>query len=99
MKTFRMAFLVGAVLLLTMCSPFRKEHITLSKLDRRAREIRMYAGKKGYSTRYCFLLDMSMHSGLRRFFVYDMTRNTVAFSGLVAHGSCDQMFLKQARFS
>ena len=59
----------------------------------------MYAQKKGYSTRYCFLLDMRLHSGLKRFFVYDLTNNTVAFSGLVAHGSCDQDFLKEARFS
>ncbi|HWJ92234.1 MAG TPA: murein L,D-transpeptidase catalytic domain family protein [Flavisolibacter sp.] len=99
MKTLRTSCLTGAVLLLTMCSPFRKQQLSLSKLDRRANAIRMYAEKKGYSTRYCFLLDMSLQSGLKRFFVYDFTNNSVAFSGLVAHGSCDQMFLKEARFS
>ena len=99
MKTLRISFFAGAILLLTMCSSIRKQHKELSNLDRRANEIKMYAEKKGYSTRYCFLLDMSLPSGLKRFFVYDMTNDTVVFSGLVAHGCCDEEFLKEARFS
>ena len=42
---------------------------------------------------------MHMHSGLKRVFVYDMIKNSVIVSGLVAHGSCDQYYLKAARFS
>jgi hypothetical protein len=99
MKTVKIAFVIGMVFLVTTCSPLRKQHKRLSQLDKRAKAVRMYAEKKGYSTTYCFLLDMRLQSGLKRFFVYDMSRNKVAFSGLVAHGSCDQMFLKEARFS
>ena len=99
MKTVRISFYIGTLLLLTMCSPFRQQQKNLSKLESRAKAIRMYAEKKGYSTRYCFLLDMSLQSGLKRFFVYDMTKNIVVSSGLVAHGSCDAMFLKEAKFS
>ena len=61
--------------------------------------MKMFAQKRGYSTRYCFLLDMRMESGLKRFFVYDFGKNKAEISGLVAHGSCDQNFLKEARFS
>jgi hypothetical protein len=78
-----------------MCGPARHS----SQLTKRAEEIRIYAEKRDYSTRYCFLLDMHMPSGLKRFFVYDLNNNTVAFSGLVAHGSCDENFLKKPRFS
>lgn len=99
MKTVRMASLIGAFFLLTMCRPAKESRKNSSQLDKRAQEIKMYAQKKGYSMRYCFLLDMRIQSGLKRFFVYDMTTNSVAFSGLVAHGSCDEMFLKEARFS
>jgi hypothetical protein len=99
MKTIRVACFTGIVVSLTMCSPVREQKKSLSQLDRRAREIKIYAEKNGYSNRYCFLLDMRLQSGLKRFFVYDFKRNVVAFSGLVSHGSCDQSFLKAARFS
>ena len=99
MKVIRMASLIGIAFVLTMCSTVNRQQKNLSELNKRAEEIKLYAQKKGYSTRYCFLLDMRLHSGLKRFFVYDLSKNAVLFSGLVAHGCCDQNFLKQARFS
>ena len=98
MKTTIASF-TGFAFFLTMCSPVRQQQKNLSQLNTRAQEIRTYAQKNGYSTRYCFLIDMRLQSGLKRFFVYDLTRDVVAVSGLVAHGSCDQNFLKAARFS
>jgi len=99
MKTVRLLFFTGLAFFLTKCSPVREQQRSLSQLDRRVQEIKLYAQKNGYSTRYCFLLDMRLQSGLKRFFVYDMSNNMVAFSGLVSHGDCDQNFLKTARFS
>ncbi len=68
-------------------------------LTNRAGEIAGYADQKGYSTKYCFLIDMSLPSGRNRFFVYDLKKGSVAYSGLVAHGCCDERFLSRARFS
>jgi len=65
----------------------------------RANEINSYAQQNGYSTKYCFLVDMSLPSGRKRFFVYDLEKNSIVFSGLVAHGSCNETFLPRARFS
>ena len=65
----------------------------------RASEIAGYAEQKGYSTKYCFLIDMSLPSGRNRFFVYDLEKRSVAYSGLVAHGSCNEQFISRARFS
>lgn len=45
----------------------------------------MAAGK--YSTRYCFLADMSVTSGKKRFFVYNLETDSIEQSGLVTHGS------------
>lgn len=70
-----------------------------SSLSSRAGEIAKYANQKGYSTKYCFLIDMSIPGGRNRFFVYDLKKGSVIYSGLVAHGSCDERFLSQARFS
>lgn len=99
MKTVRIAAFTGAAFLMTMCSTPKEPKKNLSLLDGRANQIRTYASEKGYSTQYCFLLDMRLQSGLKRFFVYDLAKNSVAFSGLVAHGSCDQNFIAEPRFS
>jgi hypothetical protein len=64
-----------------------------------AKKINNYAIQNGYSTEYCFLIDMSLPGGRKRFFVYDLAKNSVVYSGLVAHGSCNQTFLSRPRFS
>src|SRR5690348_17853422 len=67
-------------------------------LSSRANDISDYAIQKGYSTKYCFLIDMSIPSGRDRFFVYDLENKTVA-SGLVAHGCCNETFISHPKFS
>lgn len=58
-----------------------------------------YSAKNKLSTDYCFLIDMSLPSGRNRFFVYDLKKNSIILSGLVAHGSCNETFLARPRFS
>jgi hypothetical protein len=58
-----------------------------------------FAKKNGYSTQYCFLVDMGISSGKYRFFVYDLRGDTIALSGLVAHGGCNNHFVEQTKFS
>ena len=70
-----------------------------NSINNRADEIANYAEQKGYSTKYCFLIDMSLHSGQNRFFVYDLEKNSAVYAGLVAHGSCNERFLSRGRFS
>ena len=64
-----------------------------------ASKIFKYAAENSFSTEYCFLVDMSLPSGRNRFFVYDLTKNSIVFSGLVAHGSCNETFMARPRFS
>ena len=63
------------------------------------KQVVQFLQEKGYSTEYCFLIDMGICSGKNRFFVYDIMRNTVTLSGLVAHGNCNTQFLEEAKFS
>jgi hypothetical protein len=65
-------------------------------LNSRANEISNYASQHGYSTKYCFLV---IPSGRNRFFVYDLEGNSVAYSGLVAHGCCNETFMSHPKFS
>lgn len=78
-------------------------HITntaeMQRLQHFAAEAKLFTEKQGYNTQFCFLLDMSLPSGQNRFFVYDLKKNNVLISGLVAHGSCNTTFLNNAKFS
>ena len=46
---------------------------------------------KGFNQDYYFLIDMSIHPGKNRFFVYDFKQNKIINRNLVTHGSCDQL--------
>ncbi|TMI65816.1 MAG: hypothetical protein E6H07_07880 [Bacteroidetes bacterium] len=58
-----------------------------------------YAAQNGLSTEYCFLIDMNQSSGHNRFFVYSYKKNSIVYSGLVAHGCCNESFIANPRFS
>ncbi|RYZ19086.1 MAG: peptidase [Chitinophagaceae bacterium] len=59
---------------------------------------RAYAAAHGLSTCVAFLVDMSRHSGRRRFFIYDLRADSILSAGLVAHGSCNNDWLADASF-
>ena len=75
------------------------EELLTSMLRTRLIDASKYSIANGFSSDYCFLVDMSISSGKNRFFVYDMKKDAVIFSGLVAHGSCNTHYLENARFS
>ena len=58
-----------------------------------------FASRNGFSTQYCFLIDMSIPSGRNRFFVYDLQKQTIYMSALVAHGCCNTTFISKPKFS
>jgi len=62
-------------------------------------KVSKFAARNDYSTKICFLVDMSIPSGRNRFFVYDLGNNSILFAGLVAHGSCNERFISRPRFS
>jgi hypothetical protein len=62
-------------------------------------KVNNYALQNDLSTDFCFFVDMSLPSGRKRFFIYDLKKNSILYAGLVAHGSCNQTFLSHPRFS
>ena len=50
-------------------------------------DIITYTIKHKLNSHYCFLIDMKIASGLKRFYVYDLKKDTVLQAGLVTHGS------------
>lgn len=69
--------------------------VTLSKIV----EAKSFCRKNGYDTGVCFLLDLSIHNGRKRFFVCDMLNNKIITSGLVTHGSCNTHYLSRVLYS
>jgi len=63
------------------------------------KKVNNYAIQNDLSTEYCFLVDMSLPSGRNRFFIYDLKKNYIVYSGLVSHGSCNETFLARPKFS
>ena len=78
---------------------FASAPVYTSPFANKSMQAKSFAMQNGYSTTYCFFIDMSIHSGRKRFFVYDLDKNVVLTSGLVAHGSCKEGFLTDAKFS
>jgi hypothetical protein len=56
------------------------------KIRKKAEEALQFCKKKNFSTDFCLLIDMSLHSGVKRFFVWDFRKNKVTGKYLVSHG-------------
>nr|WP_294947536.1 murein L,D-transpeptidase catalytic domain family protein [uncultured Mucilaginibacter sp.] len=78
-------FLILA-LLLCINAIAETPQINLSRTKEKARQALLFAKKKGYNSRYCILIDMSLPSGVKRFMVWDFKADKILTSGLVSHG-------------
>ena len=65
-----------------------KEHTNnFIKLKTKAEKIKEFAKANGYNITYGFMVDMHIASGKQRFYVYNLLKDSIELSGLVAHGS------------
>ena len=55
-------------------------------LNLKADTARVYCMQEGLNTDFCLLVDMKIHSGRNRFFVWDLKADTIMSKGLCAHG-------------
>lgn len=59
--------------------------------SKKHQEALAFCKEKGFDESYYFLIDLSIHSGKNRFFVYDFIAEKVIDKNLVTHGSCDKL--------
>jgi hypothetical protein len=76
-----------------------KDNTIAKKLKQKSVDAISFATKNGYNTSVCFMIDMSLPSGGNRFFIYDMTNDSIQSSGLVTHGRCNEMWLEGRKYS
>lgn len=55
-------------------------------IEEKAKEALEFCEANGYNTDFCILIDMTIHSGKYRFFVYDFKTQKIERSALCAHG-------------
>ena len=78
--------------------PAISDNALKNKLSRMAIAAKNYAAGNKFNTQFCFLADISIASGRRRFFVYDFAHDSVLAMGLVAHGRCNQNWLNGRKY-
>ncbi len=64
-----------------------KLKIAAARLKEKTVGIDGYVQANNFNPEYCFLVDMSIPSGKKRFFVYNIKKGAVEYSALVSHGS------------
>lgn len=60
--------------------------VCVDRLKEKAASLEAYAKANNYSSDYVFLVDMSLPSGKKRFFVYNLNTDKMECSSLVSHG-------------
>jgi len=78
---------------------YHAENAEVEKLKRKSTEAISFIKKNGYNESVCFFIDMTLVSGQKRFFVYDIVKDTIQISGLVTHGRCNEMWLEGRKYS
>ena len=93
MKKVLKIFLISGLLLIGVSTvylfsnnstPTEKESVT--RLSEKAEEALLFCKNKGYNTDFCILVDMKIHSGKYRMFVYDFNNKKIERRALCAHG-------------
>lgn len=76
-----------------------EKQTAFARLKAKADTAKQYSKSKGFSERYCILIDFSFHSGKNRLFVWDFERDTIKMQGLCCHGYGQQSTQKTPVFS
>ncbi|SFX72830.1 murein L,D-transpeptidase catalytic domain-containing protein [Cytophaga hutchinsonii] len=80
-------FIPFCMLLLATCASNEKKNTVYEKIDSaKIAEAFKFCKKNGYDTTTAFFVDMSIHSGRNRFFVWDFAKKKVLYEGLCCHG-------------
>ncbi|MFM7023824.1 MAG: murein L,D-transpeptidase catalytic domain-containing protein [Flavobacteriales bacterium] len=84
-----MKFFIGLILFSYMCTPSSLKDEKVSKINTKtqAKEALAFCKKNGMDTTFCILIDMSIHSGKKRMFIWDFKKDSLETAALCAHGS------------
>lgn len=61
-------------------------------------EAKAFCRKEKFNEDFYFLVDLSVHSGKNRFYVYDLKTNKLLAENLATHGSCDALSVNETKW-
>lgn len=61
--------------------------VVFLRLKQKAVQLKSFADAHHFNTTRCFLIDMKITSGQKRFFVFNLLKDSIENSGLVTHGT------------
>ena len=70
------------------CNDISKKNV-LKDYSKENNEALVFCKSKNYNEDFYFLLDLSIHPGKNRFFIYEFKQKKIVNQNLVTHGSCD----------
>jgi hypothetical protein len=59
------------------------------RIREKAKAAKTYCADKKLNQNLCLLIDMSLHSGKYRAFLYDFRKDSIVARGICSHGCCD----------
>lgn len=71
-----------------------KPEIDLNRLREKAKEASRYCKMKKLNTDFYILIDLKRHSGLKRFYIWDFKKDSIADAFLVSHGCGEKPWSK-----
>jgi hypothetical protein len=75
------------VILLSSCTSLDAQIAERTK--QKAEAAKQYCVDNTMNTDICILIDMSVHSGKKRMFIWDLAADTLIAKGMCSHGCCD----------
>lgn len=63
--------------------------VSITRTRQKAAAARTFCKRQKYNTDFCLLADMSLHSGVKRLFIWSFKGDSIAGSFLVGHGCCN----------
>ncbi len=79
---FRSIFLILTIILLS----YKVDPPTFNRLSKKGEEAKLFCKNKDFNSEFCILIDMSIHSGKKRAFLWSFKKDTILDAALCAHG-------------
>ena len=86
---YRFSLIIVLTLIIGCTS--KAEVKTLSRLKSKAKLAKAYCENNNMNLDVCILVDMKIHSGRKRFFLWDFKGDSILKSGMCSHGTCDNL--------
>lgn len=70
----------------------KRPEIDIDSTRAKAKMALAFCEERNFNKEISILIDMSLHSGVKRFILWDFQKDTILHSAIVSHGCCDHLW-------